>query len=133
MADVIDELFTTEVLGRLKKHPAPSTMLAQRVDILSTVETPSAELNIRTWQRTLIARRAAWADYVTAMREAGLLDADVVARLTEINDDGFRSAVAECLTCHFLARVLRLPVFGRHEHESSRSTRSSAPFFGSGS
>jgi hypothetical protein len=41
--------------------------------------------------------RAAWANYLSAADACGLLaDADVVARLTNDDDGGFRSSLAEC-------------------------------------
>jgi hypothetical protein len=115
VADILDPLFRADALQRLRKQQNPSPTLTRRIDILTAVETSGAELSVRTWQRILIAHRRAWADYVTCMKEAGFLDADVIARLTGPDDDGFRSAMAECMTCHFLRCVLGLAVFGRHE------------------
>src|SRR2546423_7656512 len=111
MADILDKLFTTDVVARLKAQTNPSNTLTQRIAILTAAETPAAPLSERCWQRILLARRAAWVNYVTSMREAGFLDADVTARLTGIDDDGFRSALSECLTSHFLRHVLHLEVF----------------------
>jgi len=115
MPDILDELFTTAVINRLKAQTNPSSTLSQRIAILTAAENPDAPLSERCWQRILLARRAAWVSYVMSMRDAGFLDADVTARLTSVDDDGFRSALSECLTAHFLRHVLHLDVFGRHE------------------
>jgi hypothetical protein len=87
MPDILDELFTPDVVARLKAQAKPSNTLTQRIAILTSAETPGAPLSDRCWQRILLARRAAWVNYVTSMRDAGLLDADVTARLTGIEDD----------------------------------------------
>lgn len=110
MADFLEDLFTPAVIQQLKRRQAPSAALTRRLDVLTAVEDPGAELRERTWQRILLAQRAAWLNYVTAMRDAGLMDADVIARLTGTSDDQFRSALAECLTCHFLGSVRGLAV-----------------------
>ena len=116
MADILDALFTADVLARLRKQQKPSRTLVHRIDVVAnSVETPEAELSVRTWQRILGARRRAWVDYVTCMDDAGFLDTDVKARLTGVDDDDFRPALSECLTCHFLRCILGLTVFGRHE------------------
>ncbi len=114
-ACILEEIFTADVIERLKRHPAPSTTLTRRIDILTGTETPDADRDTQNWNLILCARKAAWNKYLSAMRGAGLLDDDVRARLTDTDDDNFRSALAECLTCHFLARVLGLDIFGRHE------------------
>lgn len=115
MAGALDHVFNPDVIARLEKQRAPSASLTRRIEILTAVETPHADLATRSWNRILCAHKAAWDDYVSAIDREGFLDEDVRARLTGVDDDGFRSALAECLTCHILARVLRLPVFGRHE------------------
>jgi hypothetical protein len=115
MADVLDELFKADDIARFRARINPSRALTQRIDVLTAAEMPDAPLSDRSWQRVLLATRAAWVDYVSSMRIAGLLDADVVGRLMGVDDDGFRSALAECLTSHFLTRILGLEIFGRRE------------------
>jgi hypothetical protein len=120
MADILDELFTPEIIARLKAQANPSNTLTHRIAILTAAEKADAGLSQRCWQRVGLARRAAWVNYVTSMRGAGLLDADISARLTGIADDGFRSALSECLTGYFLRHILGLEVFGRPEGRPGR-------------
>lgn len=115
MAGTLDKVFNSDVIERLKKKAAPSAALARRIEILTAVENPDADLPTRSWQRILRAHKAAWDDYVSAMDAAGFLSADVAARLTGDDDDNFRSALAECLTCYFLRSSVGLTVFGPHE------------------
>lgn len=96
--DILDELFTPDVISRLKAKPEPSNTLTTRIAILTAAERADAELNERCFQRYLLARRAAWAKYVTSMRDADLLDEDVKSRLIGVDDDGFRSALSELRT-----------------------------------
>ena len=62
------------------------------------------------------ARRAAWETYVYCAFACGLLEGErgieLRGRLASSNADDFRSAMAECLTCWFLAGRLGLPVTG---------------------
>ena len=118
MACVLEDVFTPYVIERLQRYPSPSPALTRRIEILTSVERPDSDWGTRTWNLGLCTRRAAWNDYVSAMHKAGLFDDDVRARLRGRDDDGFRSALSECLTCHFLTRVLHLDVFGRHEGRS---------------
>ena len=57
------------------------------------------------------AERAAWDTYLAAGFACGLLDgehgSDVLARLTGIDDDNFRLAMAECMVAWFFAARLR--------------------------
>jgi hypothetical protein len=50
--------------------------------------------------------RATWANYLLGAEACGLLDdPDVIARLTGDDDDGFRSALAECAAAWFLKEL----------------------------
>lgn len=97
-----EDLFTPDViaaLGALRREDVPTNGrdVARRGRILASKE-PSAPSGMR-------ALRAAWIQYLAAAESVGLLDdADVRARLTGANDDGFRSALAECAAAWFLVR-----------------------------
>jgi hypothetical protein len=120
MGSVLDDVFTDDVLARLRSKRNQSAALQDRIAILDAREDPGARLSERSWQRTLLAQRAAWARYVDAMHAAGMLDDDMVARLRGEDDNGFRSALSECLTCHLLSRVLRLAVLGRGDGQPGK-------------
>lgn len=120
MREVIEEIFTTQVIEELRKQQSASDELKRRLEVLTAGEGEKADLPTRCWQRILVARRSAWASYITSMSEVGLLDADLRARLTGTDDDGFRSALAECLTFHFLTRTLQLNIRGRGEGRTGK-------------
>jgi len=64
----------------------------------------------------LRAKKAAWEAYLEASFACGMFEgdrgADLRKRLIGIDDDGFRSAMAECMTCWFLAGRMRMSVNG---------------------
>ncbi len=123
MADFINKLFTSDVIHSLQKRQTLSGALKHRLEVLTASEDEAAidagdedaAVAALCWQRYLLAKRAAWSSYLAAMSDAGLFDGDVRARLISVGDDGFRSALAECFTCHFLTRKLHLTVVGRGE------------------
>jgi hypothetical protein len=63
------------------------------------------------------AQRAAWSAYLEAAKACGLLagqsGTDLIARLTSVDDDQFRSAMAECQAAWYLSSKLGLEVSAR--------------------
>ena len=112
--DAIRNVFTPAVRARWRSETNPSSRLQDRLHALdATGIYPSApEINhrVRHWR----ARKAAWDVYLTAGFACGLFEGkhgeDVRQRLTGVDDDNFRSAMSECLTCWFFAGKLRLSV-----------------------
>jgi len=97
-------VFTEDVLDRLGKV---SRQFFER----DRAGAPIRERHIilRGGERALSAchrpHRHAWVSYLQAADACGLLDsADVRARLVGNDDDGFRSAMAECFTAWYFAR-----------------------------
>lgn len=112
--DWLATVFTREVLNRLSAEANPSWRLENRIRVLTAhgplpVDDPMAT-SVRYWR----AQRAAWDAYVSAAAACGVLDgtggADVIARLASADDDQFRSAMAECMACWFLAGKLKMHV-----------------------
>jgi hypothetical protein len=95
-------LFTPGVLARLESAEPRTTQLAARLRVLTAPECPGRPL--------LLARRRAWGRYYRSARDAGVLDRQLQGRLLGPDDDGFRSALSECLACWFLGNRLRLAV-----------------------
>lgn len=66
---------------------------------------------IARWRlRCLRAEKAALEAYLDAARACGLLDSDALTKLQGHDVDGYRAAVAECMTCWLLAGRLGLDV-----------------------
>lgn len=109
-------VFTPDVIRVLASTRNPSEALQYRLEVLTACGPPVADDIISHRIACLRAQRAAWEVYIEAAFACGLLSgargADVSSRLTGLDDDGFRSAMAECMLCWFLAARLRLPVDG---------------------
>lgn len=102
MSEPVDDIFTSDVIAALSALRREDVAIngrdvARRGRILASKD-PSAPSGMR-------ALRAAWVQYLAAAGSVGLLDdADVRARLSGADDDGFRSALAECATAWFLVQ-----------------------------
>ena len=107
----IHRLFTADVLDSLARirRPAPSPWDSDGIPVRErhlVVTCSGPEPSRARW-----ARRSAWAAYLRAAERCGLLESpDVVARLVGTDDDGFRSALAECLATWFFAVRRRVSV-----------------------
>lgn len=94
----------------------PTTELIRRLEFLSACgPKPSNDLGMMRLMHCR-AVRAAWETYLYCAFACGLFDGErgkeLRGRLASRNPDDFRSSMAECLTCWFLAGRLRLPVSG---------------------
>jgi len=115
-ADPLKVVFTKEVLGNWKRKAEHSEDLKFRLRVLSACGPyPSDRLRAREI-RIYRAWRAAWDAYLYAAFANGMFEGDkgrdIRARLTGIGTDGFRSAMAECLSCWFLSGPMRFRVDG---------------------
>ena len=113
MTDILGEIFTPEVLSRLGRTQNPSDRLRDRLQVLSACGPYPSEYDRALQMAGLRGRKAAWETYLTAAKACGLLEGDdgkeLWSRLTGIRDDGFRSAMAECMVCWYFSGVLKLP------------------------
>jgi hypothetical protein len=113
--DALPDVFTPEVVDRLASVRNPSDTLRMRVETLTACG-PACSTDPRVIHnvRWLRAQRAAWEAYVSAAFACGLMEGergvDLRQRLTDTDDDNFRGAMAECMTCWFLGGKLRLHV-----------------------
>lgn len=101
-SSALASIFTPDVLSRLTLVERPTPRLTARLRVLTAPDC--------SWRPVLLAQRRAWARYIEAAREAGVLDQQLRGRLAGADDDGFRSALSECLACWFLGRRLHLAV-----------------------
>ena len=113
----IDRLFTSDVLERLAGLERPLAAIngrdiAERHRIL-TSRGPAGTANERAILDT-------WSNYVAVGERCGLLDADVVARLTGDNDNDFRSGLSECAAAWFLSDQLGVEVRPRPDPPTGR-------------
>lgn len=113
--DLLTTLFTADVVERLTKRQNPSDELRYRLRVIAATDPDGVDAGTRFVNRGLLAHRASWGEYIGATEAADFLDADIKARLVGEDDDGFRSALSECMVCWFLSERLGLAVSGRHE------------------
>jgi hypothetical protein len=115
MSDVLRDIFTDEIVERLGKCGAnlPSAEFRRRV--LSLPDEPIGQHHPAACERQLYESvRERWKRWIASAISAGLFQgshgAELRNRLTGIDDDGFRSALAECMTCWALSSELGLQV-----------------------
>ncbi len=109
-ADPLRVLFTDDLIERLKSAPRTDS-LTYRVAVITLVQ--PAGLHV-PW---LGAQTSAWTAYLDAAIACGLLadpyGMDLTTRLTHVDDDQFRSAMAECQAAWYLSKKLGLDVSAR--------------------
>lgn len=108
------EVFSFEVLEIWQRAVPPSENVQFRLKVLEACG-PYPSDPIRAAElRRFRAIKAAWDTYLFASFACGMFEgdkgSDLLARLRGTNDDGFRSAMAECMVCWFLAGRMRFPV-----------------------
>jgi hypothetical protein len=115
MRDVLTDIFTDEIIGRLRKCAANSPSAEFRCRVLSLPDKQvnqqgSAACEQQVYEQT----RDRWNRWIARAIAAGLFQephgAELKSRLTGIDHDGFRSALAECMTCWALSSELGLQV-----------------------
>jgi hypothetical protein len=115
LRDLLADLFSDEVIGRLRKAPQTNS-LEYRVLVI-TLERPFQV----PW---IPAQRAAWMAYLDAAAACGLFAdphaKDLVTRLTSADDEQFRSAMAECQAAWYLTEKLGLDATARPPGKGAR-------------
>lgn len=113
-ADVLRNVFTPEVLEKLRSQKNPTQRLLGRIDVLTANGSEPLDPWKRERFRMLRKWKAAWDAYLTAAFAIGLFDGkngeDLRSRLRAPDDENFRSGIAECMAAWFLAGKQRLPV-----------------------
>jgi len=108
-AEPLWEIFTPDVIAKLRQERSPSSRLQCRLAILD-----AGGLNPSWQNRELRAFKAAWEAYLTAAFAIGLFDGvqgkELRARLTGTDDNNFLSAISECFAAWYLAGHRRLSV-----------------------
>jgi hypothetical protein len=115
MSDVLRGIFTDEIVGKLQKCGAtlPSAEFGYRVLSLPPAQNSGPGLaasDQQLYQQT----RERWNRWIANAVSVGLFEephgAELKSRLTGIDHNGFRSALAECMTCWALSSELGLQV-----------------------
>jgi len=111
-ADPLRTVFPPEIMAEWRKRPTRE--LVQRLEILCACGPYPSDAVAAAKLRRLRARKAAWETYLLTAFACGLFEGsrgnDLRGRLTSADPDDFRSAMAECLVCWFLAGRMKLPV-----------------------
>lgn len=112
--DILRDVFTPEVLEKLRSKNNPSQALLHRLKVLTASGAEPQDSRWREWVRALRKRKAAWEAYLTAAFGIGLFDGehgkDLRSRLRSPKDENFRSGITECMAIWFLAGKRRLSV-----------------------
>jgi hypothetical protein len=129
--DPLREVFTADVLGQWRFAAASSEDLCFRLRILEACGPYPSDALAADELRFYRAWKAAWETYLYAAFVCGMFQGergnDLRSRLRGADQDGFRSAMAECEVCWFLAGRMRLPVCatapGRGKHNLDMELR----------
>jgi hypothetical protein len=120
--DPLRHLFGPDVLARLAKvrRPQPSPHDHAGIPVRNrhlVIAATGPEPSPSRW-----AHQQAWVAYLKVADSCGLLNApDVVSRLTGDDDDGFRSAMAECCAAWYFARKRRARVSPNPASKASKN------------
>ena len=113
-SDPLREVFTGDILNAWRRASAWSDALKLRLQVVEACGPYPSDPSTADKLRSLRAIKAAWEAYLFAAFACEMFTGekgkDLLARLRGINDDGFRSAMAECMTCWFLSGRMKLPV-----------------------
>lgn len=124
MSEALTSIFTPEIFGRLQKSAANSRSAEFRLRILSPC--PSNDLaNSPAYDQVLCEQtRERWSRWIASAHSVGMFEEphgpELKSRLTGIDNDGFRSALAECMTCWALSSELGLPIVPRPSGQRGR-------------
>jgi hypothetical protein len=113
----IDSIFTGDVICRLESHRNDSDEIQFRLEVLNSSKVqPSSPTE--AWRLTNLTRkRALWERWVDAASRGGLFDGnegiELRSRLAGVDDNGFRSAIAECMVAWAFSDDLGLRISPR--------------------
>jgi len=115
LSDRLRAIFTDNVLNQLKRAPVTDA-LAYRIHVLTGDGLDDGPA--RGWQVQFCdTQQAAWSNYLEAGARHGLLDdphgKELTSRLRGVDDENFRSAMAECEAAWYLGSKLGLDVSAR--------------------
>ena len=112
MTDVLSAIFTDNIVERLRKSAADSPTADFRYRVVSLQRPNIAHSNLAPGQQRYFDTHERWNLWIQAAASAGLFErphgSELRSRLTGVDPDGFRSALAECMTCWALSSELGL-------------------------
>ena len=112
----LDHIFTPETISAWEMQYArkPSQNLHFRLEVLKAHGPYPVDLAGMNRLREFRAWKAAWETYLYSAFACGRFEGEkgleLRGRLTSADDDDFRSAISECLTCWFLAGQMKFPI-----------------------
>jgi len=105
-SDAIRNVFTPSVMSLFRRAKNPTETLRWRLNVLDACGPMPEDGWLAAWVPGWRAQKAAWEAYLTAAFVCGLFEGkacdNLRTRLTDVRDDQFRGAMAECLACWFL-------------------------------
>jgi len=118
----IDRLFTSDVIDRLARIRRASDSPFDKAGAVFRNRHTFLSGSAAAAGSGARAMRRAWASYVDAADDYGLLDdPEFVAALVGDDDDAFRGALAECCVASFLSSLPALRVRARPEAKSGKN------------
>jgi hypothetical protein len=112
MSDSLSDIFSAKIIDRLRKAAADSLSADFRFRVLSLPHSDAGDWNSAPERQLYFETRQRWNLWIAAAVSAGLFrqphGSELRSRLTGIDSDGFRSALAECMTCWALSSELGL-------------------------
>lgn len=112
--DVVRFVFPVGVLDVWRKHAVASEDITFRIEVLEASGPYPLNRDKANRLRSLRAVKAAWETYLHAAYACGMFEGEkgkvLLGQLRSAGGDGFRSGMAECMTCWFLAGRMKLPL-----------------------
>ncbi len=123
--DALREVFTSHVLNAWCRASAFSDQLKFRLRVVEACGPYPSDPSEADKLRSYRAFKAAWETYLYAAFACGMFAGekgrDLLGRLRGVDDDGFRSAMAECMACWFFSGRMNLPVDANASGRGSRN------------
>ena len=114
MSVTLGDIYPDKIIERLRKSAADSPAAAFRFRVFSLPHANIARWNSSPQQQLYFETRKRWKLWIAAAASAGLFQpphgSELRSRLTGIDSDGFRSALAECMACWALSSELGLRI-----------------------
>lgn len=107
--DPLKKVFTPDVIAKWRRRALQNPPLQAMIDVLEACGPYPSDPCQADRLRSLRALKAAWEAYLLSASACNLLNDDILSRLRR-DENGFRSAIAECMACWLFAGKMKLEV-----------------------